>query len=203
MERARAPHLGPERRRPQVLDAALRLAVEQGMHAVTMEAVAQRLEVTKPVVYSCFRSREELLTALLDREEQKLFAGVMSVLPKAMDLSKPEKLVVEGFQSLMTVAATQTDSWQLVLAANPDPAVAERYARAREQIMQRVAELLRPGLIAGKIQDVDRKLPILTELFMSIGDGAVRTLITNRGDWTPQELGAFIGRLVLGSLQKA
>ena len=51
-ERVRAAHLGPERRRPQVLDAALKIAVERGSHAVSMEAVAQSMGVTKPVVYA-------------------------------------------------------------------------------------------------------------------------------------------------------
>lgn len=203
MERARAAHLGPERRRPQVLDAALGLAVEHGVRAVSMDAVAQRLGVTKPVIYSCFSSREELLIALISREEQKLFAGVMAVMPVAMDPGKPEKMLMEGFQAFMAVVSTHSDSWQVVFAADPDPLVAERYARGRQLVMQRVAELMRPGLVAGKVGDIDRKLPILVELFMSMGDGAVRALLANRSEWTPQELGAFIGRLVFGALQRA
>jgi AcrR family transcriptional regulator len=203
MERIRAAHLGPERRRPQVLDAALSLAVERGMRAVSMDAVALRLGVTKPVVYSCFSSREELLVALISREEDKLLAGIVSAMPATMDLRKPEKLLVEGFQAFMVVVSTHADSWQLVFAADPDPLVAERYARGRQLVTQRVAELMRPGLVAGKVEEIDRKLPVLVELFMSMGDGAVRALLENKSEWTPQELGAFIGRLVFGSLQKA
>ena len=70
--RSRAAHLGPERRRPQVLDAALAIAIERGVPAVTIGAVAERLDVTRPVVYSCFADRVELLHALLDRENEIL-----------------------------------------------------------------------------------------------------------------------------------
>jgi len=202
-ERIRAAHLGPERRRPQVLDAALSLAVEHGVRAVSMEAVALRLGVTKPVVYSCFGSREELLTALLVREEQKLFAGVMSALPPVSDFNNPERLLIDGFQALLKVVSTHADSWQLVFAIDPDPAIAERYGRARRLVTQRVAELMEPGLVAWNVNDIARKLPVLVELFMSIGDGAVRTVLQGKGEWTPEDLGAFIGRIVLGGLQKA
>lgn len=73
--RERAAHLGPERRRPQVLDAALAIAVSDGIAAVTIGAVAQRLKVTRPVVYSCFPDRVELLRALLERELALLVQG--------------------------------------------------------------------------------------------------------------------------------
>ena len=96
-ERTRAAHLGPERRRPQVLDAALKIAVGRGSHAVSMEAVAQSMGVTKPVVYACFASREELLAALLGREEQRLFSAVIAALPDRPSFDKPEHLLVEGF----------------------------------------------------------------------------------------------------------
>ena len=57
--RARAEHLGPERRRPQVLDTALEIAAEHGVANVTMALVAERMEVTRPVVYACYSGRGE------------------------------------------------------------------------------------------------------------------------------------------------
>lgn len=201
--RTRAAHLGPERRRPQVLDAALALAAEQGMRHVSMEAVAARLQVTKPVVYSCFASREELLTTLLEREEQRLLAGVMSALPPQLDLTNPRQMMIAGFQALLQVASAHKASWQLVFAADPDPGVADRYGQARRLVARRVAELMAPGLMASGVKDVDRKLPVLVELFMSIGDGSVRALIQEQAHWSPAELGEFVGELTFGALSKA
>lgn len=202
-ERPRAAHLGPERRRPQVLDAALKIAVQRGSHAVSMEAVAQEMGVTKPVVYACFGSREELLEALLAREEQRLFEAVAAALPGQPSFDKPERLLVEGFQALLSGAASHADSWQLVFAASPDPAVADRYKQARALVAKQVGVLMAPGLQAWGIKDIPRKLPVLVEFFMSAGDGAVRTLIGGEGNWTPDELGALVGRVVFGALRKA
>ncbi len=202
-ERPRAAHLGPERRRPQVLDAALKIAVQRGSQAVSMEAVAQQMGVTKPVVYACFGSREELLDALLAREEQRLFEAVVAALPGQPSFDKPERLLVEGFQALLSGAASHAESWQLVFAASPDPAVADRYKQARALVAKQVGALMAPGLQAWGIKDIPRKLPVLVEFFMSAGDGAVRTLIGGAGNWTPDELGALVGRVVYGALRRA
>ena len=202
-ERTRAPHLGPERRRPQVLDAALKLAIGRGSHAVSMEAVAQSLGVTKPVIYACFASREELLQALLTREEQRLFQAVLAALPGRPSFDRPEQLLVEGFQALLKGVASHADSWRLVFAAEADPAVAGRYKQARGLVAKQVATLMAPGLRAWGIKEVPRKLPALVEFFMSAGDGAVRTLISGEGGWSAEELGALVGRLVYGALRRA
>ncbi|RYI99905.1 MAG: TetR/AcrR family transcriptional regulator, partial [Actinomycetales bacterium] len=52
--RPRAAHLGPEARRPLVLDAALQVWNDLGAAGVTMAAVAEQAQVSKPVLYECF-----------------------------------------------------------------------------------------------------------------------------------------------------
>jgi AcrR family transcriptional regulator len=52
----------------------LELFIERGYRGTSMDAVASAAGVTKPVVYDCFASKAELFGALLDREEQRMFA---------------------------------------------------------------------------------------------------------------------------------
>ena len=199
----RAAHLGPERRRPQVLDAALALVAERGIQAVNMEAVAQAVGVTKPAVYACFGSREELLNALLEREEQRLFAAVLGALPKTLALANPERFMAEGFRALFTVVDQHEDSWKLVLASETDPAVAERHREARALVARRVALLGGGWLRLRGASDIKRRLPVLVDLFMSICEGMVRSRIVN-GDrgWSAEDLGAYVGRLALAAFNK-
>ncbi|MDT7633226.1 MAG: hypothetical protein QOI50_5156, partial [Pseudonocardiales bacterium] len=49
--RTYAPRVPAAQRRTQLLDAALRLVVTRGHNAVTMDAVAEQVGVTKPVIY--------------------------------------------------------------------------------------------------------------------------------------------------------
>jgi AcrR family transcriptional regulator len=62
-----------DRRRPELLDLAAELIRNGGTaDAVTMESLAARAGISKPLVYRCFANREELLLALLDREHDQL-----------------------------------------------------------------------------------------------------------------------------------
>src|SRR5438045_3350559 len=83
--RLRAAHLGPERRRPLVLDAAFAVFLERGYAAASMDAIAERAGVTKPVVYACFESKEALFAALMEREEQRVLAQIAAALPDRPD----------------------------------------------------------------------------------------------------------------------
>lgn len=199
--RQRAQHLGPERRRPQVLDTALAIAVENGIAAVTMAAIAERMNVTRPVVYACFADRVELIEALIQREESYLVGGLLEVLP-ARDVDAGETVFIEGFHALLEQAADRPDAWRL-LYGNPDPAVADSFGRGRKLAVERCSTLLRPTLRAWGTEDADRKLPALVELWVSAGEGAVRTLLAGEGDWDPQSLGAFVGAAVYRALRHA
>ncbi|MEV6340024.1 TetR/AcrR family transcriptional regulator [Nocardia vinacea] len=199
--RQRAQHLGPERRRPQVLDTALAIAVEHGVAAVTMAAIAERMNVTRPVVYACFPDRVELIEALIQREESFLVGGVLEVLPPR-DVDADETVFVDGFRALLEKAAERPDAWRL-LYGNPDPAVADSFGRGRRLAIERCTTLLRPTLRAWGTEDAERKLPALIELWVSAGEGAVRTLLAGEGGWDPQNLGAFVGAAVYRALRHA
>lgn len=201
--RDRAAHLGPEKRRPQVLDAALALALEGGPAAVSIASVAERMKVTRPVVYSCYPTRDALLDALLEREEKRLLDGVLAALPAQPSMEDPRRLMIEGFQALLTAVQESSDSWRVVFASDPDPTVAVRFGRARSLVAAQVGLLMEPALIAWGTEDVKRKLPVLVELFMSASESAVRSLLDPAGDWSPGELGELFGRTIYAALRGA
>jgi AcrR family transcriptional regulator len=67
-ERARGETRGPGRPREErvtraVLDAVVELVAEQGMNAVTMDAVAVRAGVSKPAIYRRWAAKQDLIIA--------------------------------------------------------------------------------------------------------------------------------------------
>ncbi|WP_330233396.1 TetR/AcrR family transcriptional regulator [Nocardia sp. NBC_00508] len=200
-QRQRAQHLGPQRRRPQVLDTALAIAVEHGIAAVTMAAIAERMNVTRPVVYACFADRVELIGALIQREENYLISGMLEV-ATPRDVDADETVFVAGFRALLAKAASRPDAWRLMYG-NPDPAVADSFGRGRALTVERCTGLLRPTLRAWGIEDAERKLPVLVEQWVSAGEAAVRTLLADQDGWTPEDLGAFVGAAVYRALRNA
>ncbi|MGV9798547.1 TetR/AcrR family transcriptional regulator [Mycobacterium sp. NPDC003449] len=191
--RERAAHLGPERRRPQVLDAALTVAMERGVAAVTIGAVAKQLGVTRPVVYSCYPDRVELIRALLERELGLLLRDAIDALPHGKP-DADETVFVDGFRALLHTVARRPYSWRMVMSADPDPAVAEHFRNGRAVLVGKVSRRLAPTLERWGTTDADKKLPVLVEQFVSGCEAAVRTLLRDDGkDWTPDTLGTFLG----------
>lgn len=54
-------------RRDEIVDAAMTLAREKGLGAVSMRAVAGRLELTPMALYGYFRGKDDLLDAIVGR----------------------------------------------------------------------------------------------------------------------------------------
>ncbi len=56
-------------RSAQLMDVALELFIDNGYDGTSMESVARAAGVTKPVIYTYFRSKEELYTDVLKRQQ--------------------------------------------------------------------------------------------------------------------------------------
>lgn len=64
--------LGRDERRNALLDVAVAIAEETSVDDVTMDAVAERAEVSRPLLYKHFANRDELLGAVYRREAELL-----------------------------------------------------------------------------------------------------------------------------------
>src|ERR1700749_4848174 len=76
-----APRMPPQQRREQLIDAALRVIIEQGYEGVSIEAIARIAGVTRPVIYDHFTNLASLLQALIRREENYALAQLAEVVP--------------------------------------------------------------------------------------------------------------------------
>ncbi|MGA5541492.1 TetR/AcrR family transcriptional regulator [Mycobacterium sp. NPDC051198] len=179
--RGRAEHLGPDRRRPQVLDTALDIAAHQGLADVTMGTIARRLGVTRPVVYACYPGRGEVLAALLDRETDAVLASLLELLPPERTGSI-EQLFVDGFHALHSTVRERPASWRIIFAADPDPVLTAAIVAGRERIRGQLATAMRPLLQRWQVADVDVTLPMLVEVFLAICEAAVRKMLADDGD---------------------
>ncbi len=67
-------------KKDRILEAATQLFYERGFTGTTMQAVADRLQVTKPFIYSYFKDKNALLAAIYDRSTEPLMHGLDQVL---------------------------------------------------------------------------------------------------------------------------
>lgn len=202
-ERGRAAHLGPERRRPEVLDTALHLIADAGVDAVTMGALAERLHVTRPVVYACYPGRGAVLEALLAREQQRLLAEVVRALPADPSLDDPQRLLRESLGALLTTVAAQPKSWRALFAAADNAAVADSYAASRTQVAGQLMPLLAAVLRRGDAPPPDRKLRVLADYVIAVGERAIRTVLDDDPPYSPDQLAELTASFLAAALAGA
>ena len=156
-----------------------------------MAGIAQRIGVTRPVVYACYDGRGEVLAALLDRETELMLANLLGELPPQRANSVEDRFV-GGFCAFLTAVRERPASWRIIFAADQDPVLAAAVVSGRARLADRVATVMGP-LLASRAQS-DDTLAALTEVFLAICEAAARMLLNGDRAWTPESLADVVGR---------
>jgi AcrR family transcriptional regulator len=107
--RTRLPRAERER---QILDAALVVFAERGFQNASMDAVAERVGVTKPVVYTHFGSKEGLLLACLAQARAELLNVTTAA---AASADTPEERLRQGTLAFFRYVENRP-AWSLLCA---------------------------------------------------------------------------------------
>jgi AcrR family transcriptional regulator len=132
-------------RRRQILDAALAIADDAGLAAVSMRAVAHRVGVTPMALYPHVRSKADLLDGLVDR----MLAELLPVTAPEADWAA--RLAALGHE-LRAVARRHPAAFPLLLAR---PSVTPDAVRATDSVYQ---ALLDAGVPDEHVPRVERLL---------------------------------------------
>jgi AcrR family transcriptional regulator len=199
-KRKRAAHLGPERRRPQVLDAALDLFLRHGYEGTSMDAIARAAGVTKPVVYACFPSKDDLFRALLEREEERILGEIQSAFADT-DLADPEATLIEGLTGFLRAVAASPDVYRIIFLGEGggNAAIARRIQRGREVQVEALSALARGWLEGRPGSTSDAELDATAQLvgaaIAGLAESGARLVLSDPGRWTPETLGRRLGEL--------
>ncbi|MGV0814006.1 helix-turn-helix domain-containing protein [Mycolicibacterium boenickei] len=143
-----APRLPREERRQQLLDAALTVLNDCPLHELRMEAVAEAGGVGKPVLYTAFRTRTELVNALLIREHQHGLTQVLAGLPKDLSSAGPTDAYTATVTAFLRCVLENPTRWRLILTV-PDSAPRDYRAavrNARNQLLTQVEQMAKAGI---------------------------------------------------------
>ncbi|MBA0046864.1 TetR/AcrR family transcriptional regulator [Mycobacterium sp. NPDC050853] len=183
-----------------MLDTALEITAEQGVANVTMAAIATRMGVTRPVVYACYSGRGEVLMQLLERETYLALTSLRAILPPQRTGSI-EQMFVDGFGALLADVTERPASWQIIVAAQADPVLAEAITQGRAQIRAQICDVMRPLLQRWQVRDIDLVLPPLMDTLLSISEGAIRLMLGPEPQWTATDLAEIVGRAAYRALR--
>jgi AcrR family transcriptional regulator len=190
--RTRQPRMPIEVRREQVLDATLKLIIERGYAAASMEAVAREVDLAKPRVYSAYPGRGPLLRALLEREEQRVVATLAEAMPEFTDEADFAETLTAAAVNLLRAVADNPSSWQLlVLPADDTPLEVREYvSEGRRFALEQLRELLAWGSTR-RTELADLDLELAARALLAVGEQAVRLVLTEPAEFTPERYGDF------------
>jgi AcrR family transcriptional regulator len=156
-------------RREQLLDATKAVVAEDGFHAVSIESVARRAGITRPIVYRHFDDLAALLEALVERETVRALGQLREFVPREL-AGDPREGLIAGLRGYLQAVESDPVTWRLMLVP-PEGApglLGERIAVGRAAVISQ---------LAGTIDSPD---PELTARALSaLADEAARLLLAD------------------------
>ncbi len=111
--RARRPgrvRMSSAERREQLIEVARSLFADRGFDATSVEEIAARAQVSKPVVYEHFGGKEGLYAVVVDREVRTLLEGVRGSLTSG----RQRELIEQAALALLDYIENHTDGFRIL-----------------------------------------------------------------------------------------
>jgi AcrR family transcriptional regulator len=157
-------------REQQMLDAGARLFTERGFDGVSMEAIADAVGITKPMLYAYFDSKEGLYVACIERAAQPL----LGVVREAIDPSAPPDVQLwSGLLAYFEFVDKHRAEWSAfyVEALGRGGAAAARLRAVQEEIVEALTALLgRTASAAGVSSELVAELEAQARALMGAAD---------------------------------
>lgn len=145
-------------RRGQIVDGLLRLAAREGLHAVTMRAVAAEAGVSLRLVQHYFQTKARLMHAAIDyleRESRKRWQARLADVPHPT----PVRTFVEALVAEALPVGDQSRAFHLVwtsyaVLAMTDPDLAEQpFVEGPRRLERQLADALTQARTTGELAD--------------------------------------------------
>ncbi len=128
-----------EERRQQLLDVARSLFAEKGFDGASIEEIAHRANVSKPVVYEHFGGKEGVYAVVVDREKQYLLAQMTSALAEE---AHPRLLLERAACALLDYVESSADGFRILVRASPVASATGTFSSLLNDIASQVEDIL-------------------------------------------------------------
>ena len=125
-------------RRQQLLDVGRELFGQRGYEATSIEEIASRAEVSKPVVYEHFGGKEGLYAVVVDREVRSL----LSMMQAALTAGQPRMLLEQAAMALLDYIEQTPDGFRILVRDSPIGSASGSFVSIIGDIASRVEHIL-------------------------------------------------------------
>ncbi len=127
-----------QQRRTQLLDVSRTLFSERGFDATSIEEIANRAGVSKPIVYEHFGGKEGLYAVVVDREMQQLIDQITDSLVG----DHPRVLLEQAALAFLTYIENQPDGFRVLVRESPVASTTGTFASVIGDIASQVEHIL-------------------------------------------------------------
>lgn len=136
--RARRTRMTGAERREQLLDIGRTLFAERGFEGTSVEEIAAKAGVSKPVVYEHFGGKEGLYAVVVDREMRSL----LDLVTGALTAGHPRELLEQAAFALLDYIETNTDGFRILVRDSPVAQSTGTFASLISDIATQVEDIL-------------------------------------------------------------
>jgi AcrR family transcriptional regulator len=104
-----------QERREQLLDVGRALFAEKGYEAASIEEIAERAKISKPIIYEHFGGKQGMYAVIVDREVQRL----LSRITLALDASSARKMLEQAAAAFLGYVEEETDGFRILVRDSP------------------------------------------------------------------------------------
>jgi AcrR family transcriptional regulator len=125
-------------RREQLISIGRSLFAERGFDATSIEEVAARAKVSKPVVYEHFGGKEGLYAVVVDREVRRLLDRVTN----ALTAGHPRELLEQAALALLDYIEGETDGFRVLVRESPVMSSSGNFSSVLNDVAHQVEHIL-------------------------------------------------------------
>ncbi|MBE1486902.1 AcrR family transcriptional regulator [Plantactinospora soyae] len=125
-------------RREQLIAIGRQAFAERGFDAASIEDVAARAKVSKPVVYEHFGGKEGLYAVVVDREVRALLDRVAT----ALTAGHPRELLEQAALALLDYIEEETDGFRVLVRESPVLSATGNFSSVMNDVAHQVEHIL-------------------------------------------------------------
>jgi AcrR family transcriptional regulator len=125
-------------RREQLITIGRQLFAERGFDATSVEEVAARAKVSKPVVYEHFGGKEGLYAVVVDREVRSLLDRIAA----ALTAGHPRELLEQAALSLLDYIEDEPHGFQVLVRESPVLSPGGNFSSVMNDVAHQVEHIL-------------------------------------------------------------
>jgi AcrR family transcriptional regulator len=156
-------------RREQLIGTARAVFAQRGFEGTTVEEIAARAEVSKPIVYEHFGGKEGLYAVVVDREVLRL----LDMMRESLTAGHPRRLLEQATFALLDYIDANADGFRILVRDSPGGSGSGTYVSIISDVARRVEHILEATFRAGGFET--RYSPMYAQMLVG--------MVSTTGQW--------------------